>query len=62
MLTVAGLMVITLPRGSTLWTLKSRTSPSHTPLLCLNRGPKHTSVDPCILAAMSPIQLFVLDA
>lgn len=30
-LTVAGLMVITPPRGSTLWTLKTRTSPLHTP-------------------------------
>lgn len=44
-LTVAGLMVITLPRGSALWTLKPRTSPLHTPLSCHNRGSKHTPVD-----------------
>lgn len=61
-LTVAGLMVIILPRGSTLWTLKTRTSPLHTPLLCLNRGPKHTSVDHGILAVISPIRLSILDA
>lgn len=45
MLTVAGLMVITLPRGSALWALRPRTSPLHTPLLRLNRGPKFTPVD-----------------
>lgn len=44
-LTVAGLMVITLPRGSALWTLKPRTSPLHTPPSRLNRGLKHTPVD-----------------
>lgn len=44
-LTVAGLMVITLPRGSALWALRPRTSPLHTPLLRLNRGPKLTPVD-----------------
>lgn len=44
-LTVAGLMVITLPRGSALWTLKPRTSPLHTPLSRHNRGSKHTPVD-----------------
>lgn len=44
-LTVAGLMVITLPRGSVLWALRPRTSPLHTLLLRLNRGPKRTPVD-----------------
>lgn len=46
-LTVAGLMVITLPGRSTLWALRPRTSPLHTPLLRLNRGPKGTPVDQC---------------
>lgn len=46
-LTVAGLMVINLPRRSALWTLKPRTSPLHTPLSRLHRGPKHTPVDHC---------------
>lgn len=45
MLTVAGLMVITLPRGSVLWALRPRSSPLHTLLLRLTRGSKHTPVD-----------------
>lgn len=49
-LTVAALMVINLPRGSVLWTLKPRTSPLHTPLSRLNRGLKHTLVDHCTSA------------
>lgn len=40
-LTVAGLMVITPPRGSALWTLKTRTPPLHTPG-CVSAGGPNT--------------------